>query len=198
MKQINLAQLTALVLLPAAALSLTSCSTPKGDAEASGVIQTRDGAMVLDTYRLTATVTALDLASRQVLLTGPDGRRLTFKATPAINLSQFHIGNKINVITTEGIALFLAKPGSAQTSSFGAAVPVRVRGYESEALAAQTWETTAKILGLDAKSRRLALLYVSGDRGVVRAGPKVDLAELSVGDAVSAQLAEALIVAVQK
>jgi len=66
MKQINLAQLTALVLLPAAALSLTSCSTPKGDAEASGVIQTRDGAMVLDTYRLTATVTALDVASRSV------------------------------------------------------------------------------------------------------------------------------------
>ena len=197
MKQTHLIQLAALALLPAA-LSLTSCSTPKAGAESSATIQTRNGALLLDTYQLAAVVTALDAGSRQVMLTSQDGRKLTFRAAPGVNLRQVRVGNRITATATEGIALFLAKPGSNRSSDYAGAVPVRARGHESEVLTTQTWETTAKILALDAKTRQLALVFVNGERSVVTAGPKVDLAELSVGDAVSAQMAEALIIALQK
>lgn len=197
MKQTHLIQLAALALLPAA-LSLTSCSTPKAGAESSAPVQTRNGALVLDTYQVAAIVTALDAGSRQVVLTTQDGRKLTFRAAPGINLRQVRVGDRVTATATEGIALFLAKPGSNRSSDYGGVVRVTARGHESESLTTQTWETTAKILALDAKTHQLALVFVNGERSVVKAGPKLDLAELSVGDAVSAQMAEALLIALQK
>jgi hypothetical protein len=198
MKKSNLLQLAALALLPGAALIVASCSTPSAGKETAAVIQTRDGVMVIDSYQLTATVSAIDAGSRRIALTTPDGQKRVFKAAPVVNLNQLRIGEKITATATEEIALFLSKPGTPDSTGNAATVSVAARDHESEVLTAQTWETTAKILALDPKTRRIALLFVNGSRSVVIAGPKVDLANLKVGDAVAAQMAEALVITVQK
>ena len=202
MKQTHLIQLAALALLPAA-LSLTSCSTPKAGAESSAPVQTRNGTLVLDTYQVAAIVTALDAGSRQVVLTTQDGRKLTFRAAPGINLRQVRVGDRVTATATEGIALFLAKPGSNRSSDYGGVV--RATADDEGGVQASLGQHAGHQAGGGGLAVRagdgdaqLALVFVNGERSVVKAGPKLDLAELSVGDAVSAQMAEALLIALQK
>jgi translation elongation factor P/translation initiation factor 5A len=68
-------KLITLALLPAAILTFTACSTMDGveGVEKTTVIETADGAIIVDTFTTTATVTAIDSAKRKVTLVSPSG-----------------------------------------------------------------------------------------------------------------------------
>src|ERR1039458_5654646 len=94
MKPITI-KLPVLALLPAALLALTSCSsTPQGEGSTMAAAQRGvPGGVIVQTYKVTATVTAVDAASRKVTLAMADGAKTTVKAGPeVVNFDQIQIG----------------------------------------------------------------------------------------------------------
>ena len=116
-----------LALLPAAMLTLTSCSStssapPVGTTAAASFQQGVPGGVVVETRKLTATVTGLDAASRKVTLVAPDGRMTTVKCGPqVINFDQIRVGDQLKVTLTEELVAFLADAGAPRLRA--AAVP---------------------------------------------------------------------------
>src|SRR5512134_3592694 len=91
-------------LLPAVMLAFTSCSsTPKIEPTTTAVYQQGvPGGIIVETYKNTATVTAIDAANRKVTLVTPDGRKETFKAGPeVVNFDQIRIGDQVKATLTE-------------------------------------------------------------------------------------------------
>ena len=74
--------MTALALLPAALFTLTSCSStskPPPAVGSSRITYTKGvpGGVIVQTVKVTATVTAIDQATRKATLLGPDGKKFT-------------------------------------------------------------------------------------------------------------------------
>jgi hypothetical protein len=194
----NALKLLTLALMPATMLIFTSCSTTMEGEETETLIETKDGAMVVDTFTMTATVTAIDANKRKLTLTTPDGKKNTFKAGKNINLDQIRIGERITVTATEEVAVFLRKPGTPTSVGEGGTVAVAARGNEADVLTAETQEVTAKVTALDVKHHKVTLQFVDGTTKKFKVGKRVNLADVKVGDDVTVQIAEALAVDVQK
>src|SRR6516225_6839374 len=94
LRKANTLKLTPLALIPAAMLACTSWATRSSGAQgASEMSAPSRGAMEVETYQRTATVTAINPATRKITLTTPDGKRTTFIAGPEVrNFDQIHVG----------------------------------------------------------------------------------------------------------
>jgi hypothetical protein len=57
------------------------------------------------TTTLTATITAIDLASGTVTLTGPGGNALTMKARDPANLKKVQVGDLVDIVYSEAVAI---------------------------------------------------------------------------------------------
>ncbi|MEY3898688.1 MAG: hypothetical protein RLZZ214_4210, partial [Verrucomicrobiota bacterium] len=70
-------------------------------------------------FKSTATVTAIDDPNRKLKLTFADGSRKTVKCGPEVrNFNQIHINDRVKLLVTEEVAIFLdksAKPGATGT-----------------------------------------------------------------------------------
>src|ERR1035441_6762970 len=88
----KLLKFATIAIMPAAMLALTSCSsTPQGEGSTMVAAQKGvPGGVIVETYKVTATVTAVDAASRKVTLTMADGSKTTVKAGPEV--VNFEIG----------------------------------------------------------------------------------------------------------
>ena len=92
------AGLIALALLAAAPFTLTSCSStspPPPPVGSANITYTKGqpGGVLVQTVKVSATVTAIDQAERQATLQGPDGKKFTVKVGPvAVNFDQVRVG----------------------------------------------------------------------------------------------------------
>ena len=79
---------------------------------------------VAQTVKVTATITAIDKASRDVTLKGPQGNELTVTAGPEIkNFDKLKVGDKVDAQYVEALTLELKKGGGmvvARTEKSGA------------------------------------------------------------------------------
>ena len=193
----NLLKLATLALLPAALLTFTSCSTSRGTEEVTA-LETADGVAIVDTFRTSATVTAIDATKRKVTLTTADGKRTTVKCGPeVVNFSQLEINDRLNVTITEELAVFLGtgEPPSATGASGVALAPV---GAKPGGVMADTVQVTAKVTAIDANKRKVTLALPDGSTKTVKAGKKVDLSGVKIGDNVTVQHTESLAITVEK
>ncbi|MCU0788215.1 MAG: hypothetical protein MUC91_08505, partial [Verrucomicrobia bacterium] len=88
-------------LIATALLGLTACSTTEGTEEVDAV-ETPDGAMIVDTFTTTATVTAINTADRKVTLKTPNGHKTTYKCGPdMVNFSQIAVGDQVKATVSE-------------------------------------------------------------------------------------------------
>jgi len=99
-------------LILAAALSLalvTSANAQTGGA----VVGTAPGkAMMAETVKATATITAIDKASRDVTLKGPQGNSMTVTAGPDVkNFDMLKVGDQVDIQYIEALTLELKKGG---------------------------------------------------------------------------------------
>jgi Cu/Ag efflux protein CusF len=65
------------------------------------------------TFKLTAGITAIDQAKGTVTLTGPQGNSRTFKATDPANLKKVKVGDLVDIVYSQAVALAVrpaAKP----------------------------------------------------------------------------------------
>ena len=67
----------------------------------------KPGGTVGRTVTMTATITALDLANGTVTLTGPGGGSRTIKARDPANLKKVKVGDLVDIVYTQSIALSL-------------------------------------------------------------------------------------------
>jgi hypothetical protein len=193
---------TASALLPAALLAFTSCSsTPKGPevTQTTTVIQTENGAAIVDAVTLVATVTGIDPAKRQVALLSANGFKKTVTCGKSvINFDQIKVGDQVKVKATEEFAVFLRPTGTPTSVGEGAAVALAPKGAMPGGLVASTKEVTAKITAIDATTRQVTLRFVDGSTKQIKVGPNVNLAAVNVGDDVTVQVAESLALSVAR
>ncbi len=188
----------ALALLPAAALTFTACSTtPEGYGETT-VIETAGGAVIVDTFTTTATVTGIDSAKRKVTLVTPKGSKSTYVAGPeVVNFAQIRIGDQVRATVTEEVAIFIGSgaPPSAMAGSGVALAPV---GAKPGGVIVDTAQITAKVTAVDAKSRKVTFQLPDGSAKTVKVGKKVDLTYVNLGDNVTVQVSEGLAITVDR
>ena len=72
---------------------------------------------VAQTVKLTATITALDAATRAVTLKGPQGKEVTLTAGEQVkNFAQLKVGDQVNIEYVEALTLELKKGSTAPVS----------------------------------------------------------------------------------
>src|SRR5262245_33830208 len=157
----NTLKLAACALLPAALISFTSCSTALKGTEQTSVLETPDGAMIVDTYTIIAKVTAINATKGTVTLSS--GKRShTYKVGSDVSLGRLHVGDDVTATLTEEIAVALRKPGTPPSVGEGAAVALARKGANRAEFTADTVQVTATITAVDAKERKVTLKFEDG------------------------------------
>ena len=188
--------LTALVLASAAALTLVGCASTDA-VEDEQVIQTPDGAVVVDTITYVATVTAVDATRRKVTLTTPDGRSGTFKADQKIDMSGFKVGEQIGIQATDAVAIQFRKDGTpAQNPAAVALAAAATDGQSGVVFEGEAIEIQATIVAIDPTKRRVTLQLPDGTAKSVKAPKDADLTQISVGEKVIVDFADSVVIAI--
>lgn len=201
MKRIPIATLRTLALLPAALLTFISCSsTPKGEKTTAVAYQEGvPGGVMVETFKTTATVTAIDAANRKVTLVSPDGKKTTYKAGPEIiNFDQIHIGDQLKVTVAEELVVYLADKGAPPSDAAAGLVALAPKGAKPGGIMASTVQVTAKVKSIDLKKHKATLEFPDGSTKTFAVRKDVDLTQRKVGEEVVIRSTEALAILVEK
>jgi hypothetical protein len=158
---------------------------------------------VEDTQTLTATVDAVDQATRSVTLRGPKGNSETLQVSDEVkNFAQIKVGDKVVVRYYQGLAAELKKKGEgtsigrAQQAVVGGTAPV---GSKPAAAVGNVVTTTVVIQAVDRTANTLTFDGVNGSRTIAVKKPEAQkfIAGLKKGDEVDITYTEALAVSVE-
>ena len=150
------------------------------------------------TARISATITAIDPATRNVTLKGPQGREVVVTAGPEVkNFAQMKVGDRVDVAYIEALTLELKKGGG---------MPV-ARTEKAGAAGAKPGDQPAGVIGKQV-TVVADVVNVDKDKGLVTVkGPKrtmdlkvrdpAQLALIAKGDQVQATYTEALAISVE-
>ena len=194
----------------AAMLTIAACSPSVKGTEDVTVIETADGAIIVDTFTTTATVTGINADKREVMLVAPDGRRTTYKAGPdVLNFSQLQVGDQVTAVLTEEVAVSIGS-GEATLPTGAGAVALAPVGAKPGGVMVETASVTAgapprhaigaiaKVTAVDVKRHKVTFQLADGTTKTVKAGKKVDVAILKVGDSVSIQVGQGVLITAEK
>ena len=114
------------MVLAAFGLAATVAALPAFAQTGSAMVGTAPGkAAAVQTLKVTATITAIDKATRDVTLKGPQGNELTVTAGPEVkNFDQLKVGDNVDLNYVEALTLELKKGGGLvvqRTEKAGAA-----------------------------------------------------------------------------
>jgi hypothetical protein len=199
--KINLINHAGLALLPAALLAFTSCSSsPKLEPTTAAAYQQGvPGGVYVETDKNTATVTAIDAATRHVTLVTPDGRKETFKAGPeVINFDQIHVGDQVKATLTQQLVVYMAKDNPPAGEGQAALVALAPKGAKPGGLVANTVQVIAKVTAIDLKHHKATLQFPDGTKHTVAVRQDVDLTKRQVGEEVVVRCTEAVALSVEK
>ena len=188
-------------LLSAALLALTSCSTkPPGDASSNTTTQHGvPGGTIVETYKITATVTAVDAATRKLTLETRDGATTTFKAGPEVaNFNQIQVGDHVKARVAQQLVVFVRNTGEPANDGGAAVVALTPLGAKPGVLMADTVEVTAKVQALDLKHRQATLRFPNESTRTFQVREDVDMTKAKLGDEVVFRVTEALAITVEK
>ena len=147
---------------------------------------------------VSATVEAIDKATRQVTLKGPQGKLNTITAGPEVrNFDQVKVGDVVTVRYMEALSLTLMKDGKelrGMTETPGAARSAA--GERPAGVVANRTEVTANVIALDAATQTVTLKGPTRtvDLKVPDAG---QFKLIKVGDQIKAVFTEALALSVE-
>jgi len=149
--------------------------------------------------RLTATVEAIDQATRVVTLKGPKGDSITFKADARVrNLPQVSVGDEVSVDYYESLALRLLKPDEIAVNEASAGVARAKSGEMPAGAGAQQVTVTVSIEAVDKAKGTVTFKGPAGQVTTVRAADPKNLELIKVGDRVAITYTEALAISVEK
>lgn len=199
-------QLLVAVSMTASLVVLTSCkSEPKAPATAAPPrsehrVTTQPGVaggVTEDVLIVEAIVTAVDVPSRRVTLTGPEGRQFTFTAGPEIrNLPQMHVGDKVTATFARRMVVTVRSDDASPSITREVAEGRARLGEKPGMLVAEETEKVARVTAIDTVNRTATLEFADTVRTIpVRSD--VDLSRYKVGDNVVVRVTTALTVLVR-
>jgi hypothetical protein len=181
-----------LALWPAALFLLTSCSTTSEPSPAVGAAVVTykkgvPGGVLVQTDKLTATVTAIDPANHTATLQGAGGKHFTVKVgRKAVNFHQVRVGDKVTVTLTQKAVVTV----NDQAASSGA-------GPQPGGLAAETLQLTAKIIATDPDKHTATLQFEDGSTQTYTRAD-VDMTRLHLGQQVIFRVIEMTAIWIEK
>lgn len=157
---------------------------------------------VSDSVEATATVEAIDQATRMVRLRGADGRLWVVQAGPSVrNIGQVKAGDVVKVRYTEAIAAEVVKPGTGVTSAGATAALQRAdAGKLPGATETVSMKGVVKVAAVDTTNNTVDIIVSDGtNRRIKVADPKAQefIRGLRVGDEVQLTFSEALAISVE-
>jgi len=189
------------------AVGLAGCSTSGGGsaaAPAAEVVSTEErgeGSLTRsDAVAITATVEAIDQATRMVTLRGPEGDQVTFRADDRVrNLAQVKKGDQVRVEFIEAFVVRVIKPGEALPSvSAGRAVERAEPGEKPGAVSIESLTVTSTVTHVDRAKQTVTLRGVDGESTTVSVKDPAQLESVAVGDLVEVTATQALAIAVEE
>jgi len=152
------------------------------------------------TAQVTATVKAIDLASRTVTLQNKAGETQSFKVGPEVKrLDEFAVGDIIVIDYEQGLALEFQPAGSETVPPTAIATGGRAGKDEAPgAAAAAGVQATVTVTAIDGAKRLVSFQGPGGNVYQVKAGPKIKLEKLKVGDRLLATYVEAVAIKLEK
>lgn len=149
--------------------------------------------------KVTATVEAIDQATRSVTLKGEKGNVLTFTAGPEVkNLAQVQKGDIVTLEYAEAVAVELKKSSAATPSrSESEMVKTAKPGEKPAAVAARQVTVVAKVEAIDEKNSMVTLRGPKQTVDLKVKDPAI-LKQVKVGDNVEAAYVEAVAIKVEK
>ena len=193
---------SATALAAAAILSFTSCSSDPaiGESTSSTTYQKGvPGRVVVETYKLNATVTGMDTAERKLTLTSSDGKQTTVKCGPEIvNYDQIHVGDQVKVRATSELAVAMADASTPSGISGAGLVTLAPKGGQPGGLMAETQQYTATVTEIGLKRHEATLRLPDGTTRKFAVRKDVDLSQRKVGEQVVVRVTTAMAVSVEK
>jgi hypothetical protein len=123
-------------------------------------------AVISGTARVIATIETIDLQTREILLTGPDGHRLVMKLGPdARNIAQLRPGQRVAVTYTQAFAAQIAPAGTSGSPQVMLAADRTAAGQLPGGGVAGAVKVRVTITGIDWTNNTVAFI---GPRGIER------------------------------
>jgi ribosomal protein L6P/L9E len=187
----------AATLFGAASLPALAQSTPTANAAVMAA-SAPGQATITTAVSVSASVEAIDKASRQVTLKGPKGNLNTVTAGPDVrNFDQIKVGDMVTVRYIEALTLTLKKDGKELRGMTETPTAARAAAGERPAgVVANQTEVTANVIAVDAKTQTVTL---KGPKQTVelKVPDAGQFKLIKVGDQIQAVYTEAVAVSVE-
>lgn len=153
---------------------------------------------VAKTVNVTATITAIDKATRDVTLKGPNGNELTVTAGPEIkNFDQLKVGDQVEAKYVEALTLQLVKGGGqAVARTEQAAATGAKAGAQPGGAVGRQVTIVADVVGLDPATQTVTLKGPQRTVDLVVSDPE-QFKRIAKGDQVQATYTQALAMTVE-
>ena len=191
MKKRHLMVLTATVLATSAALA------QQAPGSATVIVSTPGKAQAVSVSELTASVVAIDKATRTVTLKGSQGRMLDVVCGDEVkNFGQIRVGDQVTIRYQESLTLELRKV-QAPTGASAATVAARAApGARPAGLVAREIEVLADVVAVDQAKSIISLKGPQGNVLDLKVQNPDHFKVVKVGDQVEAVYSQALAIAV--
>lgn len=149
-----------------------------------------------ETFTASATVKAIDPASRTITLKGSDGEG-KFTAPPEVrNFDQIRTGDHVKATVLSRLVIFVSP--NAASSSTSAEITARApKGAKPWGLVAESFEVVGTIKSIDTNTRAVEIEFPGADTRTVKARPDVELSRYKVGDKLVIRVSQHLMVLVE-
>lgn len=185
------------ILLAAIACAVVSIEPAVAQTSGAAVTSTPGKVAVAQTVEVSATITAIDKASRTITLKGPKGEEAQIVAGSEVkNFAQLKVGDIVNVKYFESLAFELKKGGGMKVEKTEKAGKAGAKEGEKPAgLAGRQVTVVGDVIKLDAATQTVT---VKGPERTVelKARDPEQFKLIAVGDQIQATYSQALAVAV--
>ena len=157
------------------------------------------GEAVMSSVEITATVTKIDQATREVTLKAEDGEEYTFVASDEVkNLAQVEPGDVLTVVYAEALAYEVKKGGSAVSPETTVAGGRAEPGTKPAGIIGQQTTVTVTITAIDPTIPTVTFTGPAGNTKTIKVMRPEKLEGVSVGDTVEITYTEALAIKVDE
>jgi hypothetical protein len=194
---------SSLVWIAAALLILTACSTtapppPKGQS-AAAIQEGVPGGIFVNTMEVSARVTAINKADREVMLLASDGKKYPVEVGPeAVNFDQIRVGDLVKATVTEELVIFMDDAGAPATEGQADAVALAPKGAKPGGVVAQTTQVIGTVEAIDRTKRTAKLRFEDGSVKTFPVRDDIDLSRHEVGERVVFRVTEMVAISVKK
>lgn len=187
------------IIIPSILVSLT---TQAGAVEQGGAAVTKEGVpggTFVKTVETSGTVTAIDAATRVVVLRLENGRESKVTVGPeAANFAQVKVGDVVRLGLTEQLVVAMADAANPPKDETVGVVGTAPAGAQPGGVVAKAVTATATVTAIDEANRLATVTFADGSSKILRVRPDIDLKARKVGEKVVFKLTEAIAISVEK